>query len=44
MENRLKNQETLKAKIEPEPFSQEEIDWSKIERSFQNKTVRTLQD
>ena len=39
-----KNHKTLKAKIEPEPFSQEEINWSKIERSIQNKTVRTLQD
>ena len=35
---------TLKAKTEHEPCSQEEINWSKIEKSVQNKTVWTLQD
>ena len=39
-----KNRKTLKAKIENEPCSQEEINWSKIEKSIQNETVRTLQD
>ena len=39
-----KNHKILKAKIEYEPCSQEEINWSKIEKSIQNKTVRTLQD
>ena len=37
-----KNHETPKAKTEHEPCSQEEINWSKIEKSIQNKTVRTL--
>ena len=39
-----KNHKTLKAKTEPEPCSQEENNWSKFEKSIQNKTVRTLQD
>ena len=39
-----KNHKNLKAKTEHEPCSQEEIKWSKIEKSIQNKTVRTLQD
>ena len=39
-----KNHETPKAKTEHEPCSREEIKWSKIEKSIQNKTVRTLQD
>ena len=39
-----KNRKTLKAKIENEPCSQEEINWSNIEKSIQNETVRTLQD
>ena len=38
------NQKTLKAKTEHEPCIQEENNWSKIEKSIQNKTVRTLQD
>ena len=32
------------AKTEHEPCRQEEINWSKIEKSIQNKTVGTLQD
>ena len=39
-----KNHKTLKAKIENEPCSQEEINWIKIEESIQNKTLWTLQD
>ena len=39
-----KNHESPKAKTEHEPCRQEEIKWSKIEKSIQNKTVRTLQD
>ena len=39
-----KNHKTLKAKTEHEPCSQEEINWSKFEKSIQNKTVRTLHD
>ena len=39
-----KNHKTLKVKTEHEPCSQEEINWSKFEKSFQNKTVRTLHD
>ena len=39
-----KNRKTLKAKTEHEPCSQEEINWSKFEKSIQNKTVWTLQD
>ena len=38
------NHKTLKAKTEHEPCSQEEINWSKFEKSIQNKTVRTLRD
>ena len=37
------NHKTLKAKTEHEPCSQGGINWSKIEKSIQNKTVRTLQ-
>ena len=39
-----KNPNTLKAKNEHEPCSQEEINWSKIEKNIQNKTVQILQD
>ena len=39
-----KNHKNLKAKIEHEPFSQEERNWSKIEKIIQKKTVWTLQD
>ena len=39
-----KNHKTLKVKTKHEPCSQEEINWSKFEKSVQNKTVRTLQD
>ena len=39
-----KNHKTLKAKTEHEPWSQGEINWSKIEKSIQNGTVWTLQD
>ena len=37
-----KNHETREAKTEHEQCRQEEINWSKIEKSIQNKTVRTL--
>ena len=36
-----KNHETPKAKTEHETCSHEEINWSKIEKSIQNKTART---
>ena len=39
-----KNHWTPRAKNEHETCSQEEVNWSKIERSFQNRTVPTLQD
>ena len=39
-----KNHQNPKAKTEHEPCSQEELSWSKIEKSIQNKTARTLQD
>ena len=39
-----KNHKTLEAKPEHEPCNQEEINWSKLEKSIQNKTVWTLQD
>ena len=39
-----KNYKTPRAKTEHEPCSQEELNWSKIEKSIQNKTARTLQD
>ena len=39
-----KNHKTPGAKTEQEPCSQEEINWSKIEKSIQNKIVGTLQD
>ena len=39
-----KNHKILKAKTEHEPYSQEESNWSKFEKSIQNKTVWTLQD
>ena len=35
---------TARAKTEQEPCSQEEINWSKIEKSFQNETVWNFQD
>ena len=38
------NHKTLKAKTEHEPCSQKEINWSKIEKRIQNKTVWNLQD
>ena len=47
MENKTKQLQKYKnprAKTELEPCSQEEFNWSKIEKSIQNKTVRTLQD
>ena len=39
-----KNHKTPKAKTEHEPCSQEDFNWSKIEKSIQKKTVGTLQD
>ena len=39
-----KNHETPKVKTEHEPCSQEELNWSKIEKTIQNKTFRTSQD
>ena len=39
-----KNHNTLEAKTEHEPCCQEEINWSKIEKSIQIKTVGTLPD
>ena len=39
-----KNHKTPKAKTEHEPCSQEEIHWSKIEKSIQKETVRNLKD
>ena len=39
-----KNHKTPRGKTEHEPCSQEEINWSKIEKSIQNKIVGTLQD
>ena len=39
-----KNHKTPSAKTEHEPSNQAEINWIKIEKSIQNKTVRTLQD
>ena len=39
-----KNHKTPKAKTKPEPCSQEEITWSTIEKSIQNKIVGNLQD
>ena len=39
-----KNHETPKAKTEHESCSQEELNWSKIEKSFHKKTVGNLQD
>ena len=44
MENKTKEPQDPRAKTEHETCSQEKINWSKIERSFQNITVRTLQD
>ena len=44
MENKTKEPQHPREKTEHETCSQEEINWSKIERSFQNITVRTLQD
>ena len=38
------NHKTLKAETEHEPCSQEEINWSKIEKSIQIKFVGTLPD
>ena len=38
------NQRTPRAKTEHEPFSHEKINWSKFEKSVQNKFVRNLQD
>ena len=39
-----KNHKTPWAKTEQEPCSQEELNWSKIEKTIKKKTVRTLQD
>ena len=39
-----KNHRTPGEKTEHAPCSQEEINWSKTEKSIQNETVRTLQD
>ena len=39
-----KNHKTPGAKTEQEPCSQEEIKWSKIEKSIQNETVPNLQN
>ena len=39
-----RNQKTPNAKTEHELCSQEEINWSKIEKSIQIQTVGTLQD
>ena len=44
MEKKAKKHKTLKAKPEHEPCSQEEINWSKIEKIIQNETVGTLQN
>ena len=44
IENKTKNHKTPGSKTEHETCSQEEINWSKIERSIQKKTVRILQD
>ena len=43
-ENLTEDYKTPRAKTELEPCSREEINWSKIEKSIQDKTVRTLQD
>ena len=39
-----KNHETPNAKTEHESCSQEELNWSKIEKNFHKKTVGNLQD
>ena len=39
-----KKHKTPKAKTEHGPFNQEEINWSKLEKSIQIQTVGTLQD
>ena len=39
-----KNHKTPRAKTKHEPYNQAEINWIKIEKSIQKKTVRTLQD
>ncbi len=39
-----KKQKTPKAKTEHGPCKQEEINWSKLEKSIQIETVGTLQD
>ena len=39
-----RNHKTLKAKTEHEPYSQEEFNWSKFEKSIHNEAVWTLQD
>ena len=39
-----KNHKTPRAKTKHEPYNQAEINWIKIEKSVQKKTVRTLQD
>ena len=44
MKNKTKNHKTPRAKTKHEQCSQEEINWSKIEKSIQNKIVGTLQD
>ena len=46
MENKTKQkkQKTSTAETDHEPRSQKKINWSKNEKSIQNKTVGTLQD
>ena len=44
MENKTKEPRDPEGKTEHEPCSQEELNWSKIEKSIQNKTARTLHD
>ena len=39
-----KNHKTPRAKTEQAPCCQEELNWSEIEKSIQNKIVGTLQD
>ena len=44
MDNKTKEPQDPRAKTEHETCSQEEMIWSKIERSIQIVTVRTPQD
>ena len=43
-ENKTKEPQDPREKTEHETCSQEEINWNKIEKTIQNKTVGTLQD